>query len=138
MPNLFQKMAIENPSYPIRMGQGWSEDEDRRLLKSINQQKSINIIADEHQRTVGGIKARQRSIAADYYFNDKVPIDTIMKYTGLNRTQVEDTIQKREALQVPKKVKVKDDRNQEVIELLTLINQKLDVIIENRRKLKFE
>ena len=132
-------MALENEHYPLRMGQPWEEDEVKQLLKSIHLKKCIKVIANEHQRTEGGILSRLRFIATEYYFNDNLPIQTIMKYTGLKQIQIEDAIKKREALEKAKKVitlskKTKED---EIIEILTEINDKLEVLID-RKKDKFK
>ena len=82
MPNLFTKMALENEHYPLRMGQPWEEDEVKQLLKSIHLKKCIKVIANEHQRTEGGILSRLRFIATEYYFNDNLPIQTIVFFSA--------------------------------------------------------
>ena len=141
MSNYFTKMALENDHYPIRMGQTWTEDETKQLLKSIHLKKHIKCIANEHQRTEGGIKSRLRFIACEYYFNDNLPIDTIMIYTGLNRIQIEDAIKKRESLEGAKKSTSVSKRTKEddIVELLQQINDKLYVLIEKKKdKFKLE
>jgi hypothetical protein len=92
----YKKMAEEDPSkYPSRMGQKWNDEEVSKLLISIHKKKPIDEIASEHQRTVGGINAERRKLAADYWFNDKRTIEDICKFTGLSTTEVEDIIQRR-------------------------------------------
>ena len=133
--NQFTKMAAENPSYPIRMGQPWLEEEDTRLLKSLQGKKNIQLIADEHQRTIGGIRSRQRVIAVDYYFENKLPIEDIMKYTCLTRTEIENSIEKQNALESAKELRKrvkKDTPSDEIISLLRDINQKLDILINSK------
>lgn len=133
--NQFTKMAAENPSYPIRMGQPWLEDEDMRLLKSLQEKKNIQLIADEHQRTVGGIRSRQRVIAMDYYFENKLSVEDIIKYTCLTRTEIENSIEKRNAVKSAKEVLKrvpKETPGDEIISLLRSINQKLDILINNK------
>lgn len=68
-----------------------------QLLNSIRKNKSISEIATEHQRTVGGIQAQIRKLAADYWFNDKRPIEEIIQLTGLNKEEIEEAIQLRES-----------------------------------------
>jgi len=123
------------------MGQTWSEEEDAKLLKSIHQKIPMKEIANEHQRTEGGIKSRLRFLATEYHFNDGLPVETIMKYTGLNRIQVEDAIKKRESLEGAKKATTvsKKHKDDELIELLREINDKLNILIEHKKnKLKSE
>ena len=52
-------------------------------------------IAEKHKRTDKSILWQLKSIAADYYFNDKIPLANIMKYTGLSPEQIGDAIAKR-------------------------------------------
>ncbi len=82
-----------------RQGQPWKDDEIFRLLKSIQEKKSLETIAGEHGRTKGGIKSRLRVLAADYHYNDGRPIEQIMKFTGLSKAEVEEAINRR----VPRK-----------------------------------
>ena len=88
--------GLDPSKYPSNMGKAWKEDEVIKLLTSIQKKKSIEAIASEHGRTVGGINSRRRHIAADYYFNDKRPIDEIVKFTGLTVLEVHDAINRRE------------------------------------------
>ena len=81
--------------YPERMGAKWDDDEVLKLLKSIRKKKSIYDIAIEHQRTTGAINSRRRKLAVDYWFNDKRPIEEIIKFTGLTREEIETAIKRR-------------------------------------------
>lgn len=78
-------------------GKKWTDEETRILLTSIRLKKPIGEIAIEHGRTIGAIEARQRKLAADYWYNDKRPIDQIMKFTGLTEEQVNEAIHRRSA-----------------------------------------
>jgi hypothetical protein len=89
-------MAQRDPTkYPARMGKKWEDEEDIKLLTSIQENKSIADIATEHERTIGGINSRRKGLATDYWFNDKVPIEEIMTITGLSKEEIEETIQRR-------------------------------------------
>ena len=146
MSNVFAKMALENPSYPIRMGQGWTDAEDKKLLSSIHNKKAIQLIADEHQRTVGGIQARQKNLATQYWFNNELPIEEIIKHTGLTKHQIENAIQKQEAMDELKNLKASPKKKNDIlpdetIELLKHMNEKLDILIEitkERIKMKLD
>ena len=65
------------------------------LLKSIRSKKTHAEIAEEHQRTVGGIRARLREIAADYHFDNEMSMEDIKKYTGLDEETISETISRR-------------------------------------------
>jgi len=86
--------GLDPSKYPARMGKPWQEDEILKLLTSIKQKKSIEAIAAEHERTVGGIDSYRRKLAVDYHFNDNRPMEQIEKFTGLSREEIEYAIQK--------------------------------------------
>jgi len=81
-------------SLRIRQGQPWEEEEIQKLLSSISKKKDIHEIALEHERTVGGINSRINKIAVDYWFNNKLPIEKIQKFTGLTVIQIQEEIKK--------------------------------------------
>jgi len=117
---MFQKMVEKDPTkYPARMGKKWDDDEVLKLLKSIQKKKPISEIATEHQRTISAINSERRKLAADYWFNDKRSIEEIIKFTGLTKKQIEDTIKRR----TPSDMK-------EVIILLKDIQSKLSFLME--------
>ena len=99
----YTKMVNENPDkYPSRMGQPWTSDEVSKLLAFIANNKQVEDIAKEHQRTEGGITAQLRKMAYDYYKNDKKSVEEIEALTGLSEKQINDTIAKRDGKQTKK------------------------------------
>ena len=90
-----QKLKAENPEKYANLGKAWTEEEIVKLLACVQKKMNHADIAEKHGRTVGSISSRLKSIAADYYFNDKMPLANIMKYTGLSPEQVGDAIAKR-------------------------------------------
>jgi hypothetical protein len=82
--------------YPSNIGKPWTDEDIVKLLKNIQQKKSHDEIAKEHCRTIGGIKSRLRQIATDYYFENKLPIKDISKYTGLSSDEISDAISRRQ------------------------------------------
>lgn len=127
--------------HPARMGQKWTDDEVIKLLSSIQSKKSIKDIAAEHERTVGAINAQRRRLAADYWFNDKKPIDEICILTGLTKDDIEEAIHRRATSNTskpPKKVKLvtKDHLDdeptdmKEVIALLKDIKELLSALVD--------
>jgi len=68
----FQTMARENPNkYPSRMGLLWNESETHTLITNLKLGKSIERIADEHQRTVGSINSRRKKMIEEMYSKGK-------------------------------------------------------------------
>lgn len=115
--SIFQKMLEKDPTkYPARMGKKWDDDEVLKLLTSIQKKKTISEIATEHQRTTGAINSERRKLAADYWFNDKRPIEEIIKFTGLTKEEIEDTIKRRTAA---KEFKTKETLTQDTIKKIT-------------------
>ena len=136
--SMFQRMVEKDPTkYPPRMGKKWDDDEVRKLLLSIQKKKPISDIAAEHERTIGAINSERRKLAADYWFNDKRPIEEIIKFTGLTKEEIEDAIKRRiiaNDFKIAKNIKeepvdVPSDMN-EVITLLKDIQGKLSIIME--------
>jgi hypothetical protein len=138
MMTAFKKVVEEDPAiYPVRMGKKWEDDEVLQLLTSIQKKKPILEIASEHQRTIGAINSERRKLAADYWFNDKRPMEEIIKFTGLTREQIEDAIKSRTTTKVfkPKTALTEDCGNtpsdmKEVIILLKDIQSKLSFLME--------
>ena len=93
-----QKMIyrLDPSKYPARMGKAWSDEEVAKLLKSVQKKKSLEEIAAEHERTVGGIKSHLKVVAVDYHFNNNLSYEEIQKYTGLTRDEIQDAIVKYE------------------------------------------
>lgn len=78
-----------NPGkYPVKMGQPWTVEEEARLLAAIAEKKTFNQIATEHERMVGGIKARLLQIAERMYEVDRKGVEEIMTLTGLGHIEV--------------------------------------------------
>jgi len=146
MSNYITKLRDKEPTkYPARMGQPWAEEEVVQLLASIKKQKTIEDIATEHQRTVGGINAQLKRMAAEYYSNDGRTIEEIGKFTGLTEQQINDAIKKYSEPKPVKKLviinKPKPAKNivvtnesttepNEVVTILKDIRDKLDLLIK--------
>jgi hypothetical protein len=48
---------------PINHGKSWTDEEFKKLIQSIKDNKDINIISEEHERTQGSIYGKLK------YFN---------------------------------------------------------------------
>lgn len=85
-------------------GTRWTPQEDEKLLLSITNGKTTNEIALEHQRTVGGIESRLRTIAIRMLDVDKTPIENV---SATLRLSVEEILLAQKKATKPKKVPVK-------------------------------
>ena len=98
-------VKTKNPDtdYPTNTGQKWTDEEENTLLQELDKNINIEIIAQTHNRTIGGIRGRQRTIAYNMYVK-KVSIEEIIRKTKLDKEQIMETITRKENPQ--KKVKI--------------------------------
>jgi hypothetical protein len=88
--------GLDASKYPTRLGQPWTDEETMKLLRAVQKKKVIADIAEEHERTVGGIISYLKKLAVDYHFNDNRPVEEIHKFTGLSVEVIKDAIRKKE------------------------------------------
>ena len=100
------RISNEDKEYPSNMGQKWSDEEEILLLQEINNNIDISIIAQKHNRTIGGINSRRREIAYKMYLKN-VSIEEIIRQTKLDNNSIEETIKKRQNNN-SKKIKTKE------------------------------
>jgi hypothetical protein len=103
------RISNEDKEYPSNMGQKWSDEEEILLLEELNNNIDIEIIAEKHHRTIGGINSRRQEIAYKMYLKN-VSFEEIIKQTKLDYNCIEQTIQKRQP-KISKKIKTKDVDN---------------------------
>jgi hypothetical protein len=87
-------VSNEDKEYPSNMGQKWSDEEEILLLEELNNNIDIEIIAQKHDRTVGGINSRRQEIAYKMYLKN-VSIEEIIKKTKLDYNSIQQTIEKK-------------------------------------------
>ena len=136
------EQELPKSNYPARMGKAWADHETLNLLKKIRENKTVDTIAKEHERTVGGITSRLRVLAYEFYEEGKT-IDQIKKYTGLSTEQIADSISKREYAKSIKerkqnlKNKLKEDpldkkmNQEELLQAVREIRDKCNKILES-------
>jgi hypothetical protein len=118
--------------YPTNMGQKWTDEEENTLLQELDKNINIEIIAQTHNRTIGGIRGRQRNIAYNMYVKN-VSIEEIVKKTKLDKEQIMETITRKE--NPPKKVKITQEPKKvslenEIIEMRSDIKELKNTIKE--------
>ena len=116
------------------MGKKWDNDEVLKLLTSIQKKKTISEIATEHQRTTSAINSERRKLAADYWFNDKRPIEEIIKFTDLTKEEIEDTIKRRTAA---KDFKRKQTVTEDIVEIPSEMKEVIILLKDIQSKLSF-
>jgi hypothetical protein len=93
---ILKMFKTKNPhtDYPTNLGKKWTDEEENTLLQELDKNINIENIAQIHNRTIGGIRARQRTIAYNMYLK-KASIEEIMIKTKLDKEQLMKIIKKR-------------------------------------------
>jgi len=131
---MLKMLKTKNPDtdYPTNMGQKWTDEEENTLLQELDKNINIEIIAQTHNRTIGGIRGRQRTIAYNMYVKN-VSIEEIIRKTKLDKELIMETITRKEnpqkkvkITQEPKKVSLEN----EIIEMRSEIKELKNTIKE--------
>ena len=87
----------QNPDkeYPSNLGQKWSDEEETALLDALNKNTDIEIIAQNHNRTKGGIYSRRKHIVYKMYLKN-ISIEEIIEKTKLDEKCIKQIIEKKE------------------------------------------
>jgi hypothetical protein len=84
-----------NKKYPLNTGKKWTDEEETMLLEELSQNINMQVIAQNHHRTCGGINARRREIAYKLHSKNN-SMEEIISKTKLDEAQIIETIQNRE------------------------------------------
>ena len=85
------KMKNKEKDYPSRLGQPWLIEEHNQLIEELQSQESIREIAEKHNRTEGGIKARFKLIIKQFHEKGKTAQE-ISDIFSLSLKEVEELI----------------------------------------------
>ncbi len=90
-------LKSNNPDkeHTYNVGQKWTDEEEKLLLDELSKNITIEIIAQSHKRTIGGINARRREIAYKMNSNN-ISMEEIISKTKLNEVQILETIKRRQ------------------------------------------
>ena len=93
---MLKMLKIQNPDkeYHSNIGLKWFEDEEAILLEELNKNIDIEIISQNHNRTVGGINSRRRENAYKMYLKN-IYMEEIIEKTKLDVETINQTIDKR-------------------------------------------
>jgi hypothetical protein len=75
-----------------KAGSKWSKDEETQLVDEAKSGKTFNEIALLHNRNVGGIHSRLRTIAAKMVLEDNANIDEIANVFHIDKEYIENEI----------------------------------------------
>ena len=94
--SMLKRLKSQNPekNYPSNTGQKWTDEEESLLLEELSKGIDIEIIAQSHKRTIGGINSRRREIAYKLHVKNTSMEEIILK-TKLNEEEITETINKR-------------------------------------------
>ena len=81
------KSQNHDKEYPSRIGEKWSDKEETLLLEELSKNIDIQVIAQCHNRTTGGINSRRYEIANKLY-NNNISMEEIIFKTKLNEDQI--------------------------------------------------
>ena len=88
-------MSNTQPAQATQATQSWTAEEFHQLLKELQQQKTIDEIAEIHQRTSEEIRSRVQDFIADSYYNEDISVEEISNYTGVDMETIEDILKGR-------------------------------------------
>ena len=119
--------------YPANLGEKWTIEEENILLQELDDNIDIELIAQAHKRTLGGIIGRQKFIAYNMYLA-KAPEDLILRKTRINKAQLLSIIAKKE--KVPKSLTAKPpsleyevvEMRKEIRELKTTVSELVEML----------
>jgi len=118
-------------------GKKWEDDEVVKLLASVQKKKSFYQIAEEHQRTLGGITSQLKKMAYEYYEEGR-NMEEIIKFTGLTQEDIDDSIKRynyRKEISLQKKEVSKfkhiNDLSGDIKTLADIIEKKKFIISQN-------
>ena len=130
---MLKMLKSQNPDkeYPSNIGLTWFEDEETILLEELNKNTDIEIIAQNHNRTIGGINSRRKVIAYKMYLKN-ISIEEIIEKTKLDEECIKQTIDKRKNYNSTKITEIKKpiSLESEIIEMKNEIKELKNTIKE--------
>lgn len=124
------KSKYPDRDYPSKLGQRWTDQEEKILLEELHKNIDMQLIAQSHHRTIGGINARRREIAYKLYINNN-PMEEIMSKTKLDKDQIAETIKKKQ--NDPKSYKISidneiDEIKKDIKEIKNIIRELVEIM----------
>jgi hypothetical protein len=118
---------MESPR-SVRQGKPWSDEENCRLLGSIQSKKTVKEIATAHQRSVSAITSRLRYLSVKFHREDNLTNEEIQVITGLSIEKIEDAIRRAPRERRVKNYQSAGERRKKIEVMISDIQQKLDIL----------
>ena len=96
---------IAKEDRPERHGQAWTEDEENFVLKRVSQKADYSTIADEVQRSIGGVYSHLKELAYRYVVFENKLLEEASQLTGCSIQDIQDHITKKEMVKKMKEEK---------------------------------
>ena len=94
--SMYKMVMAKKPDVelPTEFGKKWTELEEQQLLNELEIDMDCNTVAENHKRTLGGIRSHIYEMAYRMYLKN-VPKDEIMKKMRLTEGHLDDIIARR-------------------------------------------
>jgi hypothetical protein len=90
---MFAAIKRNNPDLPNGLGTKWSDLEEQQLLNELEIDMNHTDIAENHKRTIGGIRSRIRQMAYIMHSNGKESTE-IMRMLRITETDLKECIRR--------------------------------------------
>lgn len=130
---------------PTEFGKKWTELEEQQLLNELEIDMDCNTVAENHKRTLGGIRSRIYEMAYRMYLKN-APKEEIMKTMRLTEGHLDDIIA-RQTVKEDNKMKRKERKepeekspqmNRPVLELVPPLQAEIQQIKQDLTEIKTE
>jgi hypothetical protein len=124
---MLKRLKEKNPDkeYPSSIGKLWTKEEEDQLLREIANNMDNQTIADNHERTIGGIVSRIKYIAIKMHTSNN-SIENIIETTKLDMNELMELIRKNDKRD--KKNSTPDTSS--IITNMNIENEILDIKLE--------
>jgi len=116
------------------IGHRWSHEEEESLVKSLQDGKSVDVIADLHKRTYRGIKCRMADLALRMIDTEGKSVQDAADLLHMTHFEIEDAQKSRESVRKNRALRTKnackETKSGTVFDLLKDMINRLDSIEE--------
>ena len=124
------RISNEDTEYPSNMGQKWTYAEETLLLEELGNNIDIEVIAQTHKRTIGGIICRRNDLAYKMYLI-KMSTEEIIRKTNLDYETIEQIIEKKQTIEKKQNNNSKKTKAAQIDNVLISIHKNDYVELQN-------
>jgi hypothetical protein len=122
------KSKYPKKEYPSNAFQPWTNEEERILLEELNN-TDIELIAKNHNRTIGGIKSRLKLIAYNMYIN-KTPIEEIILKTKIKEPEMLKIVKNRQT-NFKTRIQILENENTEMKKIIGELQNMISQLVKH-------